>query len=89
MAVDASIRDQPDKVERSLAIGGRLYRVHQGGVLEEGAIGDRVVDLDQVLFHHAAAAESQVSDFGVAHLAIRQADRQAGSAYQGVRLVLP
>ena len=43
-------------------------------VLEEAAVGDRVVDPRQVLLDDRAGAEVEVADLGVAHLPVRQAD---------------
>ena len=44
------------------------------GVLQELVVADGHVDLDEVLIDHAAGAQVHVSDLGVAHLPVRQAD---------------
>jgi hypothetical protein len=56
-----------------------------GRVLEELAVADRFGHACEVLIHHAAGAEVHVADFGVAHLAIRQADVHAAARDQAVR----
>ena len=45
-----------------------LERADERRVLEEGAVLDRVVDAHQVLVEHAAGADRQMADLGVAHL---------------------
>ena len=54
---------------------------------EPSAIG--AVDALEVLVEHAAGADRQVADLGVAHLARRQADRLAGGVERRVRVRRP
>ena len=61
----------------------------QRGVLEEGPVLDRAVDPLQVLVEHAAGADRQVPDLGVAHLAGREADRLARRLQGRVRVLGP
>src|SRR5690606_17886692 len=56
-----------------------------GGVVDEAAVGDVLVDAGKALVNDAARAQVHVADLGVAHLAFRQADLQAGGVDQGVR----
>ncbi|KKL87725.1 hypothetical protein LCGC14_1931870, partial [marine sediment metagenome] len=42
--------------------------------MRKGSILDRQVDLSQIHRHHAARTDIGVADFGIAHLAARQAD---------------
>src|SRR5271156_3434353 len=53
------------------------------------AAGNRICDARQVLHHDAAGADIEMSDLGIAHLAVRQADVLAGSVQECVRPVLP
>jgi hypothetical protein len=61
--VDAAVGDQPDRVQPPAA---RLARRAAGGaqrrVLEEAAVGDRVVDPGQVLLDDRARAQVEVPD---------------------------
>ena len=50
---------------------------------------DGLADARQFLHHHAAGADVQVADLGVAHLAVRQPDIAAGGVQEGVRTGLP
>src|SRR4029077_10852161 len=51
--------------------------------------GNGIVDARQVLDHHAAGADIEVTDFGIAHLALGQADVLARSVEKSVRAGLP
>src|SRR5579863_7208786 len=53
------------------------------------AAGDGRADARQVLQHHAAGADIEMADFGIAHLAAGQADVLARGAQKAVRQVLP
>ncbi len=65
--VHAAVGEQAHQVQRrATALGGRAGR-EKPCVLEEGAVAQSQVDAEQVLRHHAAGAEGQVSDLGVAH----------------------
>ena len=72
---------------------GLLARRLAGGqqhlVLEEAAVGDRVVDPGQVLLDDRAGAEVEVADLGVAHLAVGEADVAAAGRERRVRVALP
>jgi hypothetical protein len=49
------------------------------------AARQRLADARQVLHHHAAGADVEMADFGIAHLTRRQADILAGGHQQRVR----
>ena len=73
--VDAAVGDEPEQVEPAAgAAAGALAGRPQGLVLEEAAVGDRVVDPGQVLLDDGAGAEVEVADLGVAHLPFGEAD---------------
>ena len=71
------------------AVARPLAGAEQGLVVEEAAVGDRVVDPGQVLLDDRAGAEVEVADLGVAHLSLRQADVTALGGELGVRELLP
>jgi hypothetical protein len=66
-----------------------LEGADEGGILEEGPVLDRLVHAHQVLEEHAAGADRQVPDLGVAHLARGKADRLAGGLQGRVRVLGP
>src|SRR4029450_3121384 len=49
----------------------------------------RCIDAGQVLHHETAGAHVEMSDFGIAHLSLRQADIFSRSAQEGVRTARP
>ena len=60
---------------------------HRGSAFDLAA-GERLADARQILQHHAAGADVEVPDFGIAHLPGRQADigsRRAQQAHAGSR----
>ena len=54
------------------------------GVFEDGAVGDSAVDFHQILVYDAACADIEVTDLGVAHLAVGKADKLAACLEMGV-----
>ena len=73
--VDAAVGDEAEQVQAAAgAAPGALAGGEQRLVLEEAAVGDRVVDPRQVLLDDRAGAEVEVADLGVAHLPVGQAD---------------
>ena len=88
--VDAAVGDQAEQVQApARAAAGALAGGEQRLVLEEAAVGDRVVDPGQVLLDDRAGAEVEVADLGVAHLAVGQADVAALGRELRVRVALP
>ena len=63
------------------------YRRQQRRVLVERARLNRHVDAHDVHQHNAAGAEVQVTDFAVAHLPVRQADKVVARPQQGIRKI--
>jgi hypothetical protein len=53
--------------------------------LRHAAVPDRIVDTGQVLHHNPACTDVEVTNFGVAHLPVRQADVPSGGAQKGMR----
>ena len=72
---------------------GLFARRRAGGeqdlVLEQRAVGDRVVDPRQVLLDDRARAEVHVADLGVAHLPVGEADVAPAGRERRVRVALP
>ena len=66
-----------------------LDQADQSGRLLDLAVGDRLADARQVLHHDAAGADVEMSDLGIAHLPLRQADIRARRAQEGVRAGVP
>ena len=83
--VHAAVRDEAEQVDVLAA----LERAAQDFVLEELAGLDRPVHADEVLEEDATRADRQMADLGVAHLAVRQADRRARGDELRVRMVAP
>ena len=83
--VDAAVRDEAEQVDVLAA----LERAEQRGVLEERAVLDRLVHADEILEEDAPGADRQVPDLGVAHLAVREADRGARRLELRVRVLAP
>ncbi len=74
MRVHAAGRDQADQMAGAAAFLELVDQLGQRRRLLDLARGDRVGDAGQVLHHHAAGADVEMADLGVAHLAGRQAD---------------
>src|SRR5580692_1085164 len=83
--VHAAIGDEPDQVH-PLGVGERRT---QRLALRQRAIRDRVVDSHQILAHHRARAEVQMSHLAVSHLPVRQAHRAPTRRQRRVRICLP
>ena len=89
MRMHAARRHQAHQVAgaaRRLQLADQLEERRRLG---EAAVLDGVADARQFLHHHAAGADVQVADLGVAHLAVRQADIAARGVQECVRAALP
>ncbi len=87
LGVDAAVGDEADEVQGVAALGCVVHGLDEGGVLEELAGGDGGVDAGDVHADDAAGAEVEVADFGVAHLAVGEADEVVAGADEGVGVV--
>ena len=76
-------RHQANQVQRGIVLLAILHRGQQRLVFKEHAILDVLGDLHQHLVDHAARADVGVAHLAVAHLPVRQAHVQAGSADGG------
>ena len=86
VAVHAAGRDEAKQVERAIGRLGRVAGLHERGVVEETAVGDRGVDAGEVLVDDAARTDVHVADFGIAHLPVRQTDELPVRLHQRVRI---
>ena len=55
-------------------------------ILHDGAVGNALVDFHQILIHHAAAADVQMSYLAVAHLAVGQTHVLTAGLERAVRI---
>ena len=85
--VDAARRGEPHDVEVLARLLGVLEGRHYLGVLEDAAVLDGAVDLDEVLIYDAAGADVQVAHLRVAHLSVGQTNILAASQQLGVGIV--
>src|SRR5581483_6766890 len=73
--VDAAVGDQPHEMETTARPrAGGCTRGLEDAIVEEAAVGDRVVDARQVLLDDRAGAQVEMPHLGVPHLAVGQAD---------------
>ena len=87
VAVHAAGGEKPHDVQRVAAVLGIVHSLDIHGVLEELAVLDLLAYLGQDLEHDAARADVRVSDLGVAHLSLRQADLKAACLELGVGIL--
>ncbi len=87
MRVHAAGRKQPSHMHRAFRHLDLRNQIDKRRAMGEAAILDRHIDARQILRHHAAGADIHVADFGIAHLALRQADGAAGRGEQRMRIL--
>ena len=85
MAVHAAVAHQAQQVQAGGSSLGKGCLQH--GVFTHGAVLDGVVHPAEILENHAARAQIQVTHFGIAHLAVRQANIFPGGAQQAMGIV--
>ena len=76
--MDAAIGEKPHDMQRTAWLLGRIEARVDDLVFVDGTRAARAVDACELLMDDAAGADVQMPDLGVAHLALRQADRLAG-----------
>ena len=74
MAVNTSVRQKTDEVQRARSRRAAIHRGDQRRNRKEFTVRDRLVDTRQVLVDHAPRAHVHVTDLGVSHLPRGQAD---------------
>ena len=85
----AAVGDEADQMARATAVPGGRDQLFQGRGLGNGAVPDSVADARELLVHHAAGADIQMTHFRIAHLAVRQTYIAAAGAQKGVRSTGP
>jgi hypothetical protein len=75
VGMNAAGTDQADDVEPTARPRRSITGVDEGRPSEERAVSDGSVDPRKVLQHRSARPEVEMADLGVAHLAVRQANR--------------
>src|SRR6266446_24465 len=83
----ASIAEQSADVQARLVLFNMFDGLEQGRIREKAAIFDRCANTGIVLQHTLAGADILMSNFGVAHLALRQSNRFARGFDAGMRPV--
>src|SRR5205807_9003855 len=81
--MDTGGADQTHQVNAAAVGTGPFDRGSESLVGEKGSIGNGHVDARKVLVDDATGADIEVTDFGIAWLTERQADRLAGSLESG------
>ena len=89
MRMHAARRDQAEQMAGAAARFELLDEIDERRRARDLAAGDRGADARQILHHHAAGADIEMADFGIAHLAVGQADVLAGGVQKAVRQALP
>lgn len=77
MAVYAAVGEQAEDVHGLARTCSLVHRTAKHRVVEELAVADGLGHPGEVLVDDAASTEVHVTDFGVAHLPVRQADIHA------------
>ena len=78
MTVYATWRNEAHKMQGTMVLLNAFHNGNQSFILEEIAILDVTGDTGQLLIDSAASTDVGMTNFGVAHLTIRQADVFAG-----------
>ena len=84
MAVHAAVGHQADEMERRAVFQAVVHSAGKRLVFKKSRRLYGLCDAGQLLIDHAARADVRVSDFVVAHLAVRKADVHAGGADCGI-----
>ena len=81
-----TVGDETEQVDVSTPLARPLEGGPEHFVLEQGAAFDVVVQALQALLENAARSDRQVTDLGVAHLAVGQADGGTRALDRRVRI---
>ena len=76
--MDASVGEKPHDMQRTAWLLRRIETRVDDLVFVDGTRAARAVDARKLLMDDATGADVQMPDLGIAHLALRQADRLAG-----------
>lgn len=86
VAVNASVGKQAENMHGVTCRDGLIDRGADVRILKEVAVTDGLGYPSEILIHHAACAQVHMTDFGVAHLAVRKAHIHTAAGNQTVRL---
>ena len=89
MGMHAAGRQQAQQMAAPPDCFSVAMKPFSAGLWPSSPSANRLVDARQVLHHDPAGAEIHVPDFGIAHLAVRQADIQLRGVQEGVRAGRP
>ena len=76
-------------MERRIVLLGVFHSADQGRLFKEGTFFDVFGDFSQGLIYDAAGTDIEMADFGVADLAVRQADIFTRSTEEGMGIFFP
>src|SRR5207302_2416931 len=82
--VDPAIGEQAAKMQLAAATARVLHGFYQDRVAGEITFFNHKVDLGDVHVNHTPRANVQVTDFAVAHLSLRQADKSSAGVDERV-----
>ena len=85
VAVYAARREQTHQVQSRAVLLAIFHRIAQSLVFKEYAVLNVLCNLDQHLINDSTSTDVGVTNFGVAHLSIRQTNVQTACTNQGVR----
>ena len=85
VAVYAARREQTHQVQSCAVLLAIFHRIAQSLVFKEYAVLNVLCNLDQHLINDSTSTDVGVTNFGVAHLSIRQTNVQTACTNQGVR----
>ena len=89
VGVHAAVRDEPEQVHVAAARPRSLERPQERFVPRQRTVADRLVHPHEILEQDPPRPDRQVADLGVAHLALREPDRLAGSLQRPARILAP
>ncbi len=89
MRMHAAGRNEAEQMRGAFALLQPGDEILERRVLRQRTVFDCRVDARQFLHHHAAGADIQMADLGIAHLSLWQADRLAAGGQEGVRRAGP
>ena len=89
MRVDAAVRDEPEQVHVAASLARTLECADERRVLEERTVADRDVHALEILEQDPTGADCEMTDLGVAHLALGQAHGLTRCLQGRVRIAAP
>ncbi len=75
LGVDATIGDQTEEMQRAILLRSKCNRLNERGIGKEAAVSDGAVDAHDIHADDASGAQVQMSNLGIPHLAVGQANK--------------